>query len=106
MLFEEIVFGQWEEPNFREKTTNEDIKEWPVYGWNYDVLIGGLYPDQKPEWEYGLHGKTCECIANTYFFPRPFHQHTSSNPNEDLSLLSPLLLSRIITPSVRIKSHH
>ncbi|KAK7754644.1 hypothetical protein SLS62_003428 [Diatrype stigma] len=60
MLFEDIVFGQWEEPNFHEKTTNEVIKEWPVYGWNYDVLIGGLYPDQKPEWEYGLHGKTLE----------------------------------------------
>ncbi|KAJ4298661.1 hypothetical protein N0V88_003692 [Collariella sp. IMI 366227] len=60
MLAEEIFFGQWSEPNFREKTTNEEIKEWPVYGWNYDVLIGGLYPDQKAEWEYGLAGYTLE----------------------------------------------
>ena len=65
MLFEDIVFGQWEEPNFRDKNTNEPIKEWPVYGWNYDVLIGGLYPDQKPEWEYGLHGYTRE-YSNPY----------------------------------------
>lgn len=59
-LFEDIVFGQWQNPNFHEKSTNEVITEWPVYGWNYDVLIGGLYPDEKPEWEYGLHGLTCE----------------------------------------------
>lgn len=24
------------------------------------MLIGGLYPDQKPEWEHGLHGYTLE----------------------------------------------
>ncbi|KAK2814095.1 hypothetical protein FQN50_000499 [Emmonsiellopsis sp. PD_5] len=60
MLAEEILFGQWSAPNFREKTTNEDIKEWPVYGWNYDVLIGGLYPDQKPVWDHGLRGHTLE----------------------------------------------
>ncbi|KAL2131292.1 hypothetical protein VTI74DRAFT_5298 [Chaetomium olivicolor] len=60
MLAEEIFFGQWSNPNFREKTTNKEIKEWPVYGWNYDVLIGGLYPDQKAEWEYGLAGYTLE----------------------------------------------
>jgi hypothetical protein len=60
MLAEEIFFGLWSKPNFREKTTNEEIKEWPVYGWNYDVLIGGLYPDQKAEWEYGLAGYTLE----------------------------------------------
>lgn len=60
MLAEEIFFGLWSKPNFREKTTNEEIKEWPVYGWNYDVLIGGLYPDQKPEWDYGLAGYTLE----------------------------------------------
>lgn len=60
MLAEEIFFGLWSEPNFREKTTNVEIKEWPVYGWNYDVLIGGLYPDQKAEWEYGLAGYTLE----------------------------------------------
>ncbi|KAM0234823.1 hypothetical protein ACHAPO_006187 [Fusarium lateritium] len=60
LLAEEILFGQWENPNFREKTTNEPIKKWPVYGWNYDVLIGGLYPDQRPVWEYGIHGYTLE----------------------------------------------
>jgi hypothetical protein len=59
-LAEEIFFGQWEAPNFHEKTTNEAIKAWPVYGYHYDVLIGGLYPDQKAEWEYGLHGYTLE----------------------------------------------
>ncbi|KAL2149804.1 hypothetical protein VTH82DRAFT_7480 [Thermothelomyces myriococcoides] len=60
MLAEEIFFGLWSKPNFREKKTNEAIEEWPVYGWNYDVLIGGLYPDQKAEWEYGLAGYTLE----------------------------------------------
>ncbi|KAJ1335986.1 L-gulonolactone oxidase [Microdochium nivale] len=60
LLFEEITFGQWSKPNFREKTTNKDIETFPVVGWNYDVLIGGLYPDQKPEWEWGLHGYTLE----------------------------------------------
>ena len=60
MLAEEIFFGIWSKPNFREKTTNKPIETWPVYGWNYDVLIGGLYSDQKPEWEYGLHGLTLE----------------------------------------------
>ncbi|PLN79063.1 FAD-binding domain-containing protein [Aspergillus taichungensis] len=66
MLAEDILFGLWEKPNFREKTTNKDISEWPVYGWNYDVLIGGLYPDQKPVWEYGMHGYTMELA-----FPMP-----------------------------------
>ncbi|RDW58580.1 uncharacterized protein DSM5745_11271 [Aspergillus mulundensis] len=60
MLAEEVLFSQWEAPNFREKTTNKGISAWPVYGWNYDVLIGGLYPDQKPVWEYGLSGYTLE----------------------------------------------
>ncbi|CRK25221.1 hypothetical protein BN1723_018205, partial [Verticillium longisporum] len=60
MLAEEIFFGQWEKPNFREKTTWTPIEKWPVYGWNYDVLIGGLYPDQRPNWEYGLRAYTLE----------------------------------------------
>lgn len=60
MLAEEILFSQWQAPNFRDKTTNREITEWPVYGWNYDVLIGGLYSDEKPVWEYGLHGYTLE----------------------------------------------
>ncbi|KAH7362200.1 hypothetical protein B0T11DRAFT_280373 [Plectosphaerella cucumerina] len=60
MLAEEIFFGQWERPNFRDKNTWEPITTWPVYGWNYDVLIGGLYPDQRPNWEYGLRAYTLE----------------------------------------------
>ncbi len=60
MLAEEIFFGLWEKPNFREKTNNSEIHSWPVYGWNYDVLIGGLYPDQIAEWDLGLHGLTLE----------------------------------------------
>ncbi|KAK0655867.1 hypothetical protein B0T16DRAFT_424559 [Cercophora newfieldiana] len=60
MLAEEIFFGLWSKPNFREKTNNTEIHSWPVYGWNYDVLIGGLYPDQKPEWDYKLAGLTLE----------------------------------------------
>ncbi len=31
-----------------------------MYGTAYDVLIGGLYPNQLPEWDYDLHGKTLE----------------------------------------------
>jgi len=60
MLAEEIFFGIWSKPNFREKTTNQHVESWPVYGWNYDVLIGGLYPDQQPEWDYNLRGLTLE----------------------------------------------
>ncbi|KAI1352677.1 FAD/FMN-containing dehydrogenase [Xylaria sp. FL0043] len=59
-FFEITAFALWSAPNFKEKTTWNDILTWPVYGWNYDVLIGGLYPDQKPEWEEGLHGYTLE----------------------------------------------
>ncbi|KAI0458112.1 FAD/FMN-containing dehydrogenase [Xylaria acuta] len=59
-FFETTAFVLWSAPNFKEKSTWEDITTWPVYGWNYDVLIGGLYPDQKPEWEHGLHGYTLE----------------------------------------------
>ncbi|KAI0479455.1 FAD-binding domain-containing protein [Xylariaceae sp. FL0804] len=59
-FFETTAFALWSAPNFKEKTTWGPILTWPVYGWNYDVLIGGLYPDQKPEWEWGLHGDTLE----------------------------------------------
>lgn len=31
-----------------------------MHGYAYDVLIGGLYPGSKPEWDYGLRGKTLE----------------------------------------------
>ncbi|KAK5997940.1 L-gulonolactone oxidase 3-like protein [Cladobotryum mycophilum] len=57
---EGIFFGIWEKPNFHDKKSDAAIDKWPVYGWNYDVLIGGLYPGQKPEWEYGLKGYTLE----------------------------------------------
>ncbi|KAF8073381.1 hypothetical protein FPV67DRAFT_1477585 [Lyophyllum atratum] len=57
---EGIFYGLWSAPNFHDKPTNLPLLFWPVYGYAYDVLIGGLYPDQKPEWEYGLHGKTLE----------------------------------------------
>ncbi|GAM89077.1 hypothetical protein ANO11243_071120 [Dothideomycetidae sp. 11243] len=57
---EAILFTAWSLPNFHDKKTDKSILTWPVYGWNYDVLIGGLYPNTKPEWEYGLHGYTFE----------------------------------------------
>ncbi len=57
---ETLFFGIWSLPNFHEKTDDSAILTWPVYGWNYDVLIGGLYPNQNPEWDYNLHGLTLE----------------------------------------------
>ncbi|KAH8886762.1 FAD-binding domain-containing protein [Thozetella sp. PMI_491] len=60
MLAETIFFGLWSSPNFHEKTTDAAITTWPVYGYAYDVLIGGLYPNQLPEWDYNLHGMTLE----------------------------------------------
>ncbi|TPX10662.1 uncharacterized protein E0L32_008396 [Thyridium curvatum] len=60
MAAETLFFGLWSLPNFHDKKTDKAILKWPVYGWNYDVLIGGLYPNQKPEWDYGLHGYTLE----------------------------------------------
>jgi hypothetical protein len=60
MLAETIFYGIWSEPNFHEKKTDTAITDWPVYGWNYDVLIGGLYPGLQPEWDYNLHGYTLE----------------------------------------------
>jgi hypothetical protein len=60
MLAETIFFGIWSSPNFHEKTTDTAITSWPVYGWNYDVLIGGLYPNLLPEWDYDLHAYTLE----------------------------------------------
>ena len=57
---ESIFFTLWSLPNFHEKTDDSAILTWPVYGWNYDVLIGGLYPNTQPEWDYDLHGYTLE----------------------------------------------
>lgn len=59
-LAETTFFTLWSAPNFHDKVTDSAILFWPVYGWNYDVLIGGLYPNTKPEWEYGLRGETLE----------------------------------------------
>ncbi|KAF8587550.1 FAD-binding domain-containing protein [Ramaria rubella] len=57
---EAVFYGLWCSPNFHDKNTNLPYFTWPVYGWAYDVLIGGLYPGQLPEWNYDLHGKTLE----------------------------------------------
>ncbi|EOD48770.1 putative fad fmn-containing dehydrogenase protein [Neofusicoccum parvum UCRNP2] len=57
---ETLFFSLWSAPNFREKTTDSAILSWPVYGWNYDVLIGGLYPGYGTEWDFGLRGLTLE----------------------------------------------
>ncbi|CAG8953152.1 hypothetical protein HYFRA_00003351 [Hymenoscyphus fraxineus] len=59
-LSETIFEGLWAQPNFHEKSNDTVIKDWPVYGWNYDVLIGGLYPGMKPEWDYQLAAYTLE----------------------------------------------
>lgn len=59
-LAETIFFGIWSDPNFHRSDTDEAITEWPVTGYNYDVLIGGLWPGQKTEWDADLHGYTLE----------------------------------------------
>jgi hypothetical protein len=43
-----------------ETTFNLPLLSWPVVGHAYDVLIGGLYPNTLPEWDYDLHGHTLE----------------------------------------------
>ncbi|KAH7105178.1 FAD-binding domain-containing protein [Auriculariales sp. MPI-PUGE-AT-0066] len=53
-------FQIWSSPNFHDKNTNLAILFWPVAGYSHDSLIGGLYPDQKVEWEQGFRGKTME----------------------------------------------
>ncbi|KAK1227598.1 hypothetical protein PQX77_009398 [Marasmius sp. AFHP31] len=57
---ETLFYGLWSAPNFRDKPTQLPLLSWPVHGFAYDVLIGGLYPNTKPEWDYGLRGKTLE----------------------------------------------
>lgn len=57
---ETLFFGLWSPPNFHDKKTDKPILTWPVYGWNYDVLIGGLYPGYGTEWDFGLRGLTLE----------------------------------------------
>jgi hypothetical protein len=60
MLSETIFEGIWSAPNFHEKSNDTTITTWPVYGWDYDVLIGGLYPGLLPEWDYNLRAYTLE----------------------------------------------
>jgi L-gulonolactone oxidase len=60
MLSETIFEGIWSAPNFHEKSNDTTITSWPVYGWDYDVLIGGLYPGLLPEWDYNLRAYTLE----------------------------------------------
>lgn len=60
MAAESLFFTLWSFPNFHEKKTDTSILSFPVYGWNYDVLIGGLYPGYGTEWDFGLHGLTLE----------------------------------------------
>lgn len=43
-----------------DKGNNLPLISWPVHGFAYDVLIGGPFPDQEPEWNFGLHGLTLE----------------------------------------------
>ncbi|KAJ7779495.1 hypothetical protein DFH07DRAFT_509204 [Mycena maculata] len=50
----------WSVPNFHETKFDLPLLSWPVVGHAYDVLIGGLYPHTRPEWDYDLHGKTLE----------------------------------------------
>lgn len=57
---ESVLYAIWTAPNFHEKTFDVPLLSWPVYGTAYDVLIGGLYPNEKAEWDYGLHGLTLE----------------------------------------------
>jgi hypothetical protein len=59
-LAESTFFAVWSLPNFRDNTTQLPILLWPTTGFAYPVLIGGLYPDQLPEWEMDLHGHTME----------------------------------------------
>ncbi|TRM63213.1 hypothetical protein BD626DRAFT_495895 [Schizophyllum amplum] len=57
---ESLFFSIWSAPNFHDKNSDIPALFWPVNGWSYDSLIGGLYPDTKPEWDYNLRGKTLE----------------------------------------------
>ncbi|KAJ7453026.1 hypothetical protein B0H11DRAFT_2072313, partial [Mycena galericulata] len=56
----DIFYEIWSAPNFHETKYNLPLLSWPVVGHAYDVLIGGLYPNTLPEWDYNLHGKTLE----------------------------------------------
>ncbi|PPQ72823.1 hypothetical protein CVT24_012899 [Panaeolus cyanescens] len=59
-ITEGIFYALWTPPNFHDKPTNIGLLFWPVIGWAYDVLIGGLYPNTKTQWDYGLRAYTFE----------------------------------------------
>ncbi|KAJ6540523.1 hypothetical protein B0H19DRAFT_1077929 [Mycena capillaripes] len=56
----DTFYALWSAPNFHETTFNLPLLSWPVVGHAFDVLIGGLYPGELPEWDYNLHGHTLE----------------------------------------------
>ncbi|KAJ6626553.1 hypothetical protein B0H10DRAFT_1998774 [Mycena sp. CBHHK59/15] len=56
----DTFYALWSSPNFHDTVFNLPYISWPVVGHAYEVLIGGLYPGELPEWDYGLHGKTLE----------------------------------------------
>lgn len=57
---EAVFFDIWDKPNFHASDTDAALTEWPVTGYNYDVLIGGLWPGQSTEWDENLHAYTME----------------------------------------------
>ncbi|KAJ3195491.1 hypothetical protein HDU67_004350, partial [Dinochytrium kinnereticum] len=57
-IAEDIFAGLFKKPNFRSKKDDSEYEEYPVFGYSYDVLIGGLYKGQKTEWDEGLSGYT------------------------------------------------
>ncbi|KAJ3106478.1 hypothetical protein HDU97_006264 [Phlyctochytrium planicorne] len=59
-IAEDIFAEIFKKPNFKNKVTDESYDSYPVSGFSYDVLIGGLYKGQKIEWELGLTGYTFE----------------------------------------------
>ncbi|KAJ7836070.1 hypothetical protein B0H14DRAFT_3705634 [Mycena olivaceomarginata] len=64
----DTFYALWSAPNFHgvssllslQTVLNLPLISWPVVGHAYDVLIGGLYPNELPEWDYNLHGHTLE----------------------------------------------
>ncbi|KAF8148240.1 hypothetical protein B0H34DRAFT_668792, partial [Crassisporium funariophilum] len=59
-ITEGIFYALWRTPNFHDKNNNLQLFSWPVHGYAYDVLIGGLYPDTKTQWDHGMRGLTFE----------------------------------------------
>lgn len=59
-IAEGAFFDNWESPNFHPSDTDETLTEWPVTGYNYNVLIGGLWPGYQTGWDLGVRGYTME----------------------------------------------